>query len=88
MEDSIRKCLSEHWEENSLGSSESPITSFDDYVALMDSMTAVMALIKLEEIVGQPIPQCVIKKGGYDSPDDFIDSLTEAVLKHIGQHHD
>jgi acyl carrier protein len=58
--------------------------SVDDLVAAMDSMTAVEALMKVEEIVGMELPSGkVIRRGGYDSQAQFIKDLTTRVLRYV-----
>jgi len=52
----------------------------DDLVAEMDSVTACEALERLETLLGIELPSGdLIKRGGYDSKDQFVDELSVAV---------
>jgi hypothetical protein len=44
----------------------------------------VEALIDIEKITGMDIPEgSVIRRGGYDSKNQFIEHLTASVLKYV-----
>lgn len=79
----IEKCLQEFWESHSLavdGASE----TVDGLIDPLDSLTAVDALIELEQIVGVELPEGrVIRRGGYDSKEQFIEDLTRRVLNYV-----
>ncbi len=81
----IEACLREFWDGHSLaieGASE----SVDGLIDPLDSLTAVDALIELEKIVGTELPEGrVIRRGGYDSKEQFIEDLTKRVLKYIAE---
>ncbi len=82
----IKEALLSFWKEQSVsidGSSE----SIDDLVAAMDSMTAVEALIVVEKIVGIDLPSGhVIRRGGYNDQEHFINDLTNCVLTYVEEH--
>ena len=81
----IETCLRQFWDSHSLavvGASE----SVDGLIDPLDSLTAVDALIELEKIVGLELPEgSVIRRGGYDSKDQFIEDLTTRVLKYVAE---
>jgi len=82
----IRVALEKFWEEQAI-SVDGESTSIDDLVAAMDSMTAVEALIDVEKIVGMDIPVgSVIRRGGYDTKEQFLDDLTVRVRKYVEEH--
>jgi hypothetical protein len=55
----------------------------DDLVAAMDSVTACEALERLETLLGIELPSGdLIKRGGYDSKDQFVAELSVAVAEY------
>ena len=61
--------------------------SVDDLVAAMDSFTASDALEEIESIVDMELPTGeVIRRGGYDSKDQFVRELTQNVLDYVAEH--
>ena len=56
----------------------------DDLVAAMDSVTACEVLERLERLLGIELPSGdLIKRGGYDSKDQFVDELSVAVDEYV-----
>lgn len=50
--------------------------------AALDSLTATDVLLTIESVLGlqgQELPQTLVKGGGYDSKDEFVEHLTESV---------
>lgn len=85
LESTIRTVLEEFWEEQSI-SVDGESMSVDDLVAAMDSFTATEVLERAEEIVGMDLPSGkVIRQGGYDSKDQFVDLLTARILDYVGE---
>jgi acyl carrier protein len=81
----IEEALAKFWDENAIPVS-SPASTSSDYVAPMDSMSAVEVLIAIDEIVGFEVKaDSVIRKGGYDKRDQFIGDITSRVLAHIAK---
>lgn len=81
----IEKALAAFWDENAIPVSATP-TSSPEYVAPMDSMSAVEVLIVIDEIVGRTVKaDAVIRKGGYDNRSQFIEDVTRRVLAHIAK---
>jgi len=61
--------------------------TIDDLVAAMDSFTATDALEEIEHIVEMELPTGeVIRRGGYDSKDQFVTLLTAKVLEYVAEH--
>jgi hypothetical protein len=59
----------------------------DDLVAAMDSFTAADVLGDIEPIVGMELPSGeVIRRGGYDSKDQFVTVLTQKILEFVAEH--
>lgn len=83
LKSAIETCLREFWDTHSLavdGASE----TVDGLIDPLDSLTAVDALIELEKIVGMELPEGrVIRRGGYDSKEQFIEDLTRRVLEYV-----
>lgn len=83
LKSAIETCLREFWDTHSLavdGASE----TIDSLIDPLDSLTAVDALIELEKIVGMELPEGrVIRRGGYDSKEQFIEDLTRRVLEYV-----
>lgn len=79
----IRAALEAFWAEQAMAFDGTP-GSVDELVATMDSMTAVEALITIEQIVGMELPSGkVIRRGGYDNQAQFISDLTARVLRYV-----
>ncbi|MBP6421654.1 MAG: hypothetical protein KA271_02060 [Propionivibrio sp.] len=79
----IETCLQQFWDSHSLavdGASE----SVEGLIDPLDSLTAVDALIELEKIVDMELPEeHVIRRGGYDTKEQFIEDLTLRVLRYV-----
>lgn len=82
----IQDSLRRFWAEQSLDGGETP-ASIDDLVAAMDSMTAVAALVDVEAVVGMELPcSDVLRSGGYDNEEQFVEQLTASVCKYVEEH--
>lgn len=79
----IKAHLNDFWDEQSiLVDVES--TSIDELVAAMDSKTAVEVLMDVEDMVEMELPVGdVIRQGGYQSREDFVEGLTESIVKYV-----
>lgn len=81
----IETCLQKFWESHSLAV-DGALESVEELIDPLDSLTAVDALIELEKIVGMELPEGrVIRRGGYDSKEQFIEDLTKRVLKYVAE---
>lgn len=79
----IEATLAKFWDERALAA-EGQAETVDGFVNEMDSLTAIEALIELEEITHIEIDEgAVLRTGGYDSREQFITDLTERVLKFV-----
>lgn len=80
VEQQLKAALAIFWDANAIPVTPSA-TSSTDAVVPMDSLSAVEALIDVDEIVGfTVVADEVIRKGGYDNREQFIDGLTAKVL--------
>lgn len=85
MRNAITAALEAFWVDQTLGAVGGE--SVDDLVAAMDSVTACDALEELENLLGMELPTGeVIRRGGYDSKDQFVALLTEKVLDYVAEH--
>lgn len=85
LQEKIEQTLGDFWDEREIAISCDP-DSVNDLGASMDSLTACEAMIAIDDIVGQEVPvDVVIKNGGYDSREQFIQQVTEGVLTYLGK---
>jgi acyl carrier protein len=86
LKSAIEASLTKFWEERALDVDDES-ESLADFVDELDSLTAVDALIEIEKIVDIEIDEgAVIRKGGYDSKQQFVEHLTAKVLKYVQEH--
>jgi len=79
----VRQSLEAFWDARALPPEEGS-GSLDDLVDPLDSLTAVDALLDIEEMVGFTIPEGkVIRRGGYDTRGQFIDHLSKRVVRYV-----
>jgi len=75
----IRTELERFWAEQDPMPAGNPET-VDALVAAMDSMTACEVLERLERLLDIELPSGdLIRRGGYDSKDQFVNELSQAV---------
>ena len=79
----IKEALESFWDERAIPNEGGEATSVDDLVGPVESMTAVDVLVTLDGIVGMKLPNTVIKAGGYQTREEFINQLGASVLAHI-----
>lgn len=85
LKEQLETALAKFWDERAIPVVDDPC-SVDDYVAPMDSMSAVEVLIEIDVIVGREVTaDAVIRKGGYDSREQFISDLTRRVLAEVAK---
>ena len=78
--------LEKFWEEQSI-SIDGDSEAIDDLVAAMDSFTATEVLERLESTLGMELPAGeLIRQGGYETKNQFIEHLTGRVLKYVANH--
>lgn len=83
MKAAIKASLVQFWEERSVMTEKEP-DSVDGLIDELDSLTAVDALIPIEDIVGMELPEGeLIRRGGYDSVDQFVEHLTKRVMDYV-----
>ncbi|RQT56333.1 hypothetical protein DF046_12060 [Burkholderia cepacia] len=77
----IKTILGDFWDANAIPRDPQEATDTGEFVAPLDSMSAVEVLVLLEEVVGQELEASdIIRQGGYDNRDQFISDVTEHVL--------
>lgn len=83
--ETIASALESFWASQTLDAGGTE--TIDDLVAAMDSFTAADALGEIEDIVGMELPTGeVIRRGGYDSKDQFVTVLTQKILDYVAEH--
>ena len=78
----IEAVLSTFWDEQAIPVAEvGSNSSVDEMTVPLDSISSCEVLILIEPILGRKIEAAqVIKKGGYASKEEFVHTLTQAVL--------
>lgn len=83
LQNQIEVLLGTFWDDREIAIASDP-TSIDDLGAPLDSLTACEAMIDIDDLIGKKIPvEVVIRNGGYDSRDQFIQQVTEGVLTYL-----
>ncbi len=83
--ETIASALEDFWSSQTLDPSGTE--TVDDLVAEMDSFTAADVLGDIEQIVGMELPTGeLIRRGGYDSKDQFVTVLTQKILDYVAEH--
>ncbi len=83
LQNQIEVLLGTFWDDREIAIASDP-TSIDDLGAPLDSLTACEAMIDIDALIGKKIPvEVVIRNGGYDSRDQFIQQVTEGVLTYL-----
>lgn len=76
----IKDRLAEFWDERAIDIGGSP-ADIGELGVPMDSLTSIEVLLEIDTLVGREIPaEMVIKKGGYQSKEEFIEEVTSKVL--------
>lgn len=84
-EAAIRSALEDFWDERAIPSGPSGETTVEELLAPVESMTAVDVLVELDKISGLKLPNTLIRKGGYDTRDQFVADLTKKVMQRISE---
>jgi hypothetical protein len=78
--------LEAFWEEQAGGPTGAG-EGVDDLVAAMDSFTATEVLEGIERLVGMELPSGdVIRRGGYDSKEQFVEELSAQIVQYVQEH--
>ncbi|MBC9252810.1 hypothetical protein A9179_21305 [Pseudomonas alcaligenes] len=81
----IEDVLGNFWDEREISITSDPAT-VDELGAPLDSLTACEAMIEIDALVQRKVPvDVVIRNGGYESKEQFIQQITEGVLKYLGE---
>lgn len=83
VEAKIRAALKEFWDERAIETGPSGATTVEELLAPVESITALDVLVTLDEITKLQLPNSVIRKGGYDTCDQFVNDLTGKVMKRL-----
>lgn len=79
----IEKRLGEFWDKRAIATDDDPLC-VDDLGAPLDSVTAVESLIEVGKILSKKVPiDVVIRNGGYETKDQFVDLVTTGILKFL-----
>lgn len=82
----IEAKLAEFWDENVVEVEPEGEHGIDDMLTPLDSQTAVVVLLELEELVKKKLPiATTVKKGGYKSKEEFVTELATAVMEELGK---
>lgn len=81
----ICDALGVFWDDRALPVGPDGATIVDELVAPVESMTAVEVLTDLDAIVGKKIPNTVIQAGGYNTREEFIETLSARVLEFMAE---
>ncbi|MGD0958775.1 MAG: hypothetical protein ABSB19_03110 [Methylomonas sp.] len=81
----ILETLEGFWDASSLPIGSLAEGTIEELVSPIESITAVEVLAQLDQIVGKKIPISVIRAGGYDSKEHFIDDLSSKVSEFLEQ---
>jgi acyl carrier protein len=83
----IEACLGNFWEEMAIELGENPEHTSGLLGAPLDSITALEVLLEIDTLLNREIPaEAVIRKGGYDSKEQFVELLTKEVLAYVEEH--
>lgn len=83
----IEAILGQFWDEMAIDLGEDPQDTSGLLGAPLDSITALEVLLQVDELLGRNIPaEAVIRKGGYESKEQFVELLTAQILEHVGEH--
>lgn len=84
LESRIREELEQFWDERAIPSGPDGETTVDELLGPLESMTAVDVLATLEGVVGDvPLPNTLIKAGGYKTKAEFLEHLTNRVMDRV-----
>jgi hypothetical protein len=81
----IEQRLRDFWQARAIAVSEAP-TSTDELGAPLDSITSLEAIMDIDELLNRKLPiYRIIRKGGYESEDDFVSDVTAKVLEVLAE---
>ncbi|AZE39151.1 hypothetical protein C4K06_6163 [Pseudomonas chlororaphis subsp. aureofaciens] len=83
MKNEIEKHLGQFWDKRALEIVDDPL-SVDELGAPMESVMAIDALLEIGKMLKVKIPvDVVIRNGGYESKEQFVNLVTAGILKHL-----
>lgn len=85
----IEACLEKFWDDMAIDVGEDPQDTGSLIGAPLDSLTVMEVMLEIDKLLNRKIPaDIVIRKGGYESREQFVEQLTAEVLKYVGEHPD
>jgi len=79
----IQELLEQFWDERAILIETTG--TVEDLIDEIDSLSAVDALIPIEDLLGMDIEAArVIRRGGYESKEQFVDQLAASVVQYAG----
>jgi len=80
----LEAVLDQFWEQNVIEAASEDGSNVDEMLIPLDSITACESLLDIEPLVGKELPiEQIVRKGGYQSKDEFISAVSDAVLKYV-----
>ncbi|WP_313055340.1 hypothetical protein [Pseudomonas lopnurensis] len=81
----IEKRLGDFWDKRVISIADDPLST-DELGAPLDSITAVESLIEVGKILSKKVPvDVVIRNGGYETKEQFIELVTTGILIFLGE---
>ena len=83
-DEQISDAIGQWWDSQQLDRANDPFAvpgTLYDALTDVDSLSAVDVLLVLEPIAGIPLPESIIKPGGYRDRQEMIDQLVPAIVK-------
>jgi hypothetical protein len=82
----IKAALGQFWDERAIPISEEP-QSTDELGAPLDSLASMEVLVEIDRILERKVPvESVIRKGGYQTREQFIEDISTNALKFVTEH--
>lgn len=78
--DEIRDLLSDQWDKLSLNINDHQAECSEPD---LDSLSAVEALLELDDALETTIPMTLVKPGGYQSKEEFVSELASKIFDHV-----
>lgn len=83
LKEQIETYLAEFWEARALAISEDPLAT-DELGAPLDSLSACEAFLYIDELVGEQLPvDLIIRRGGYESQEQFVEGVCQGILQYL-----
>lgn len=81
----IEDYLGNFWDERAIETGGEPY-DVSDLGVPMDSLTSIEVLLEIDKLFGRTIPvETVIKKGGYQTREEFVEEVSSKVLTFVAE---